>query len=102
MFRRGIYDTDLEPSSVTYVVDLGGNVGYTCLLWCWRYPHARVLTFEPNPKHTQILSWHLLVNQYTERVTVIAAGASNHDGSAAFVDADVWSPRGIAGRAGNS
>jgi FkbM family methyltransferase len=91
MFRLGIYDTDLEPDSVNYVVDLGGNVGYTCLLWCWRYPRARVLTFEPNPTHSEILNWHVQVNHYSKRVAVIAAGASSHDGSAAFVDADVWS-----------
>jgi len=91
VFRRGIYDLNLEAESVRRVVDLGGNVGYTCILWCWQYPDARVLTFEPNPKHYQILNWHLDVNHYRGRVQAIEAAAASRDDTAVLLDADVWS-----------
>lgn len=86
IFRSGIYDTGLTPASVHRIVDLGANVGYSCLLWCWRFPAATVVAFEPHPLHLGILDWHLRVNGYSDRVQVIRAGAASAAGGAALTD----------------
>jgi FkbM family methyltransferase len=86
IFRLHVYDTSLAPESVQRVVDVGGNVGYSCLFWCWRYPHARVLTYEPHPSHCELIKWHLQANGYSDRVTVIEAGAAAKPSTGILVD----------------
>ncbi len=86
VFRIGDYETDLAPASVRRIVDLGGNVGYTCLFWCWRYPNAKVLTFEPHPVHCKLLKWHSRVNNYGDRIQLIPAGAAPSPGKAVLTD----------------
>jgi FkbM family methyltransferase len=88
IFFDRIYDCDLDPDSVRRIVDLGGNVGYSCLFWCEKYPNASVLTFEPHPTHCQLLEWHMNKNGYANRVKLVAAAAGVLAGVANFSDED--------------
>jgi FkbM family methyltransferase len=91
IFRDGNYQTGLPPADVRRIVDVGGNVGYSCLFWCWRYPHAKVLTFEPHPVHCEILDWHIRVNNYSSRIELIRAGAAPAAGKAFLEDKGIAS-----------
>src|SRR5262249_47213341 len=74
--------------SVLRIVDLGGNVGYSCLFWCGKYPNASVLTFEPHPTHCRLLEWHVRKNRYTKRVNLVEAAAGVRDEEANLTDDD--------------
>jgi FkbM family methyltransferase len=88
IFIERIYDCELDPSSVMHIVDLGGNVGYSCLFWCGKYPNASVVTFEPHPVHCQILKWHVRKNGYGRRVKLVEAAAGVRDDRANLTDED--------------
>ena len=88
IFCERIYENDLDAGSVRHIVDLGGNVGYSCLFWCEEYPNASILTFEPHPTHCRLLEWHLDKNGYAERVKVVAAAAGVRAGVANLTDED--------------
>jgi FkbM family methyltransferase len=88
IFRLHQYDTGLDPRHVRRVVDVGANVGYSCLLWCWQFPQARVLAYEPHPTHHRILERQLKANGYADRVTVVPAAATSRASTSFLVDAD--------------
>jgi FkbM family methyltransferase len=88
IFFERIYDCDLDPGSVRRIVDLGGNVGYSCLFWCEKFPNASVLTFEPHPAHCRLLEWHVDRNGYADRVELVAAAAGVREGVANLSDED--------------
>ena len=91
VFKMEVYQTGLTPSEVLRVVDLGGNVGYSCLYFCRKYPNARVLTFEPHPRHAELLDHNVELNGYSERVTLIRAAASTRSGKVNLTDANLSS-----------
>jgi FkbM family methyltransferase len=72
-----------EPRTI---VDVGANVGYSCLWFLARYPRARITAFEPLPAHVVQLRAQLELNHAGERVTVVAAAAGTRAGSARFVE----------------
>lgn len=78
-------------NAVCRVVDLGANIGYSCLFWCWIYPQATVIAFEPHPLHCELLEWHLKRNQFEKRVKLIRAGAAPVAGTAVLSDDGVGS-----------
>jgi FkbM family methyltransferase len=88
IFFDRIYDCELDPGSVRRIVDLGGNVGYSCLFWCGKYPNAWVLTLEPHPTHCRLLEWHVKKNGYANRVKLVAAAAGVRDEVANLTDQD--------------
>ena len=88
IFSDRIYDCELDPDSVLRIVDLGGNVGYSCLFWCGKYPNASVLTFEPHPTHCRLLEWHVKKNGYANRVKRVTAAAGVRDEVANLTDED--------------
>lgn len=88
IFLDRIYDCELDLGSVKRVVDLGGNVGYSCMFWCGKYPNASVLTFEPHPTHCRLLEWHVRKNRYTKRVKLVEAAAGVRDEAANLTDQD--------------
>jgi FkbM family methyltransferase len=67
---------DLNPDSVECVVDLGANVGYSCLYWLEQFPNAKVIAFEPHPMFASQLNAQLRLNGWCERVELhpVAAG----------------------------
>ena len=88
IFVKRIYDLGPDrPKNVRRIVDLGGNVGYSCLYWCWLYPEAEVLTYEPHPVHCGILERHMLRNRYSERVKLVRAAAGVRNGPCQLSDA---------------
>ncbi|TFD54768.1 FkbM family methyltransferase [Cryobacterium sp. Hh11] len=44
-----IYDFDFEGDRPT-IIDGGANIGVACLWWLARWPKAKVIAFEPDPK----------------------------------------------------
>jgi len=86
VFRVRMYETGLAPEEVRRIVDVGGNVGYTCLFWCTAFPKSSVLTYEPHPEHCRILEWHLRTNEFTDRVKLIPAAAASKASRATLVD----------------
>lgn len=90
IFFRGVYRTPEELTGVTRIVDLGGNVGYSCLYWARHYPDARITVFEPHPLHCRILRENLEQNACRERVTLHSAAAGTGESEAMLSD------RGIA------
>ncbi len=81
IFWRGDYESPIPLRDVRRVVDLGANVGYSCLYWCHRYPQSQVTAFEPHPVHVKATKENLLRNGLLDRVKVVdaAAGASERD-----------------------
>ena len=59
------------------IVDLGANIGCSIVLWLHRYPQAQIIAYEPLPSNYQILRWQSEINHAMQRVTLIAAAASN-------------------------
>jgi FkbM family methyltransferase len=70
----------LDPAGVRLVVDLGANVGYSCLLWCRQFAAARVIAYEPMPAHLEQLRLNLAMNGYAGRVDVVPAAAASRPG----------------------
>jgi FkbM family methyltransferase len=66
---------------VRRIVDLGANVGMTCIYLLDRYPDAHIIAFEPHPLHVEMLRKTLAMNNLSERVTLhaAAAGTTDHD-----------------------
>ena len=75
IFLRGCYRCPEAISQVTNIVDLGANVGYSCLYWCQQYPEAHVTAFEPHPRHVSAIAGHLSANHFADRVEVVEVAA---------------------------
>jgi FkbM family methyltransferase len=76
----------LAPEAVRLVVDLGANVGYSCLYWLRAFPNARVLAFEPHPVHLEQLRKNLELNHWSGRADLVAAAAGTTSGSGRLTD----------------
>jgi len=60
---------------VSRIVDLGANIGFSCLYWLAAYPNSRVIAFEPHPGHV-VQAWlNLKLNGLQDRVEVHPAAA---------------------------
>lgn len=49
IFDRGIYDFNAGSGPVR-ILDCGANVGVSCLYFHQRFPRAKIIAFEPDPK----------------------------------------------------
>ena len=89
VFIQKVYDVpaELDASSVRFVVDLGANVGYTCLQWLRLFPNARVTAFEPHPAHVELAQCHFDSNGFADRVELISAAAGVSSGRCWLSDA---------------
>jgi len=77
--------------NVTRIVDIGANIGLSCLAWAKRYPEAEIIGFEPHPTHYSIAEKQMRMNGFQERVTLVQAAAGISDGTAVLSDAGVKS-----------
>jgi FkbM family methyltransferase len=77
----------LQISSVKRIVDVGANVGYTCIYWTRKYPEAQIEAFEPHPAHVNLIHRNLDLN-HIKCVTLHAAAAFTEDGQAMLTDAE--------------
>lgn len=76
----------LDQSSVRRIVDLGANVGYTCVYWLANFPRAQVLAFEPHPVHVRLIRSQLEINGWSERVSLYPSAASTQPGELFLTD----------------
>jgi FkbM family methyltransferase len=77
---------EIRLENVAHIIDIGGNVGYSCLYWLSKFPNSHVVVIEPHPKHIEKIYDHLKINQYEERVLVIASAAGSKVGSLFLTD----------------
>lgn len=73
--RAYAFPANLEPGTVQRVIDLGGNVGYSCLFFARLCPNAVILTFEPHPVHAALLREHVRLNSLADRIHLVEAAA---------------------------
>ena len=95
VFVLNVYDppdgVHLRPDSVRRAVDLGANIGCTCLLWLARYPKACVEAFEPHPTYAALLRQNLALNGWGDRVKLHEAAAGTAEGTMFLTDAEAFS-----------
>jgi FkbM family methyltransferase len=88
IFRHNIYQCpkQLNAKNIKTIVDVGANVGYSCLYWLHHFPEARVIAFEPHPEHIKQIEVHLQINRVTERVTLFPSAAGTKVGELFLAD----------------
>ena len=86
VFWRGCYVSPEPVLQVSRIIDLGANVGYSCLFWCQQYPEAHVTAFEPHPAHLSAIAEHLAANHFSDRVKVVGAAAGVAESTAYLTD----------------
>jgi len=87
IYWRGDYESPHPLLDVQRVVDLGANVGYSCVYWCQEYPQCQVTAFEPHPLHLVAMNDNLAGNGFLNRVRVVAAAAGSRERSSYLTDA---------------
>lgn len=80
-----------SADSVNLVVDLGANVGYSCIYWLANFPSAKVVAFEPHPAHVKQIKKHLEANHAENRVRLIPKAAGIQDGELYLTDQEFLS-----------
>jgi FkbM family methyltransferase len=65
----------LPVDSISRIVDLGANVGFTCLYWLTQFPKAEVIALEPHPDHFAQCCTNLAANDMRPRVELHQAAA---------------------------
>jgi FkbM family methyltransferase len=87
VFVDRLYDrVATDPAAVRQIVDLGGNVGLSCIFWLAKYPNCRIEVFEPHPGHVAQMKINLALNGWTDRVSVHAAAAGTAPGTLQLCD----------------
>lgn len=89
-----------DPRNPQTVVDVGGNVGFSCLLWLNAFPNAHLTVFEPHPAHVAQIHANLSANCWTSRATVHACAAGPAKGLMHLVDDGCRSHAAAAGSTG--
>ena len=87
IFLRQCYQSPRPLGGVHRIVDLGSNVGYSCLFWCRQYPQAQITACEPHPVHLEAITRNVSLNSLVDRVQVVNAAAGNASGAAFLSDA---------------
>ncbi len=76
----------IPPERVKLIVDLGANVGMSCLWWLANYWRARVIAFEPHPNHSAQTRANISLNGYESRIELHEAAAGPHAETAQLSD----------------
>lgn len=81
IFQHRYYECprSLPVESIGRVLDLGANVGFSCLWWLTQFPAAEVIALEPHPTHFAQCRANLAANGMLSRVDLhrAAAGTEN-------------------------
>jgi len=77
---------ELDVKDVRKIVDVGANVGYSCIYWLHHFPDSRVIAFEPHPDHVRQINLHLQINDVADRVTLLASAAGTQAGKMFLTD----------------
>jgi len=81
------FDRQYEPpipipfAEFEVIVDVGANVGYSCLWFARVSPQAQILAFEPLPTHIAQAEVNVSLNGLERRVDLVAAAASTASGT---------------------
>jgi FkbM family methyltransferase len=77
VFVHRFYDCPrpLPSEDVRLIVDLGANVGFSCLYWLTRFPNARLIALEPHPVHFAQCQLNLSANGLLPRAELYQAAA---------------------------
>jgi FkbM family methyltransferase len=86
IFVHEFYRQAVTTQPARLIVDLGANVGYSCIYFLERYPHARLIAFEPHPHHIERLKANLALNNALHLVTLYPNAASNRSGQSMLSD----------------
>ena len=65
----------LPTDTIRRVVDLGANVGFSCLYWLTQFPRAEMVALEPHPGHFAQCKANLAMNGMLPRVELHQAAA---------------------------
>jgi len=77
-----VYDLNCLPFVPDTVVDCGAHIGVFVLQAAGRFPHARIVAFEPNPEN---LPWlRKQVHQNRIDVAIVDAAVTTDDGESPF------------------
>lgn len=77
-----------SPHDYRTIVDLGANVGFSCLYLSRMFPRAHIYAFEPHPVHYRHLAENVKNNGLSDRVTLYEAAAGTSPGKAYITDSD--------------
>src|SRR5438552_10568043 len=90
IFVSEIYDAadECDVRRDGLIVDVGANVGYSCLYFAGHFPEKRLLAFEPHPVFAQCFRRHMALNGFESRVTLVPAAAHTQNGTGALSDAE--------------
>lgn len=74
-WTKEIYGSDIESTS-GYFLDIGANIGTTCVYIGKRYPNIQCIAFEPDDENFRVLNANVKLNKLDNVITV-NAGLSN-------------------------
>jgi FkbM family methyltransferase len=78
IFLHGEYSRFTSTKKDPSILDCGANIGMAILYFKKRFPHCRVLAFEPNPKVFECLRKNISDNELTG-VELVHAGLSDEE-----------------------
>jgi FkbM family methyltransferase len=88
----------IPPERVKLIVDLGANVGMTCLYWLAAYWRAEIVAFEPDHGRAAQCRANLERNGFLSRATLYEVAAGTANGHAWRSDPDTsWRMGPVAG-----
>jgi len=90
----------IPPERVKLVVDLGANVGMSCLWWLANYWRAQVIAFEPHPGHVAAARANIALNGYEPRIDLHQAAVGPAAATARISDAGAASTLSATGGSG--
>jgi FkbM family methyltransferase len=78
----GEYDFVCEDSQ-PFIIDCGSHIGLSVLFFKSRYPHARIIAFEPDPDNYELLRENTANNEL-DAVVAVNAAVADYTGSATY------------------
>lgn len=78
------YSTQIE-SKKPYILDCGAHIGLAAIYFKSKYPYAKIVCFEPNPKNFVALKKNIQRRQFADNgITLIHAALRNKEGKTKF------------------
>jgi FkbM family methyltransferase len=62
---------NFKPNPGDLMIDAGGYIGTTAILYAQLYPEAKVVTLEPLPENVEILRKNIEANKLGDRITIL-------------------------------